>query len=169
VAGVFEHEHERHFFATWKGQSGFYVYTPLKLDDGRRLLVNRGFTPYELKDPATRPAGQVERRVEVTGLAREPLAEKPSFVVPENDEAENIFYWKDRDRMAASVGLALGDENLVPFFVDAAKGAVPGGWPVGGVTIIDLPNNHLQYAMTWFGLAGTLLVVAAAWFWRRRA
>jgi len=167
AAGLFEHNKERHFFATWKGRSGFYIYTPLRLDDGRHLLVNRGFVPYELKDPATRAAGQVEGRVEVTGLAREPLAEKPSFIVPDNDEAKNIFYWKDRDRMAASVGLALGDENLVPFFVDAGEGAAPGGWPVGGVTIIDLPNSHLQYALTWFGLAGALVVVASAWFRRR--
>ena len=40
--------------------------------------------------------------------------------------------------------------------LDAAKTDVPGGYPVGGVTIVDLPNNHLQYAVTWYGLAAAL-------------
>jgi surfeit locus 1 family protein len=74
VTGTFVHEDERHFFSTWKGASGFDVYTPLHLADGRYLLVNRGFVPYELKDAAKRPKGQVTGEVTITGLARNPLA-----------------------------------------------------------------------------------------------
>jgi surfeit locus 1 family protein len=73
LSGTFMHEGERHFFATWEGQSGFYVYTPLKLDDGRFALVNRGFVPYDFKDAARRPVGQVSGPVSVVGLARNPL------------------------------------------------------------------------------------------------
>lgn len=167
VRGTFLHEGERHFFATHKGQSGFYVYTPLIMDDRRYLLVNRGFVPYDRKDPATRAQGQVSGSVTVVGLARNPLAEKPSFIVPENDPAKNLFYWKDRDAMAATAGLPAGAQ-LVPFFVDASPSDVPGGLPVGGVTIIDLPNNHLQYVVTWYGLAAALVAVAGfAWLRRR--
>jgi surfeit locus 1 family protein len=60
--------------------------------------------------------------------------------------------------MAASAGLPAG-AVLVPFFIDADKAPNPGGLPVGGVTIIDLPNNHLQYALTWYGLAAALAAV----------
>lgn len=155
ATGSFMHEGERHFLATWKGQSGFYVYTPLKLEDGRFLLVNRGFVPYWLKEASSRAAGQVEGVVTVRGLARNPLAEKPSGMVPDNDPAKNVFYWKDRDAMAASAGLP-GGYVLLPFFIDADQTPNAGDWPAGGVTIVSLPNNHLQYAVTWYGLAAAL-------------
>jgi surfeit locus 1 family protein len=159
MKGTFLHSGERHFLATWKGNSGFNVYTPLRLDDGRYIFVNRGFVPYSRKDPATRPEGQVKGEVTVTGLARNPLAEKPSFIVPENEPAKNVFYWKDLSAMAATAGLPAGAQVL-PFLVDAGAAPNPGGLPVGGVTLIDLPNNHFQYALTWYGLALILLVVA---------
>jgi surfeit locus 1 family protein len=152
ASGVFVHEGERHFFTTWQGQSGFDIITPLRLDDGRFVLVNRGFVPYDMKDPAKRMAGEVAGRVAVTGLARNPLLEKPSGMLPDNDPAKNIFYWKDRDAMAASAGLPAG-YRLVPILIDADAAPNPGGLPVGGVTIVDLPNNHLQYVITWYGLA----------------
>ena len=86
--------------------------------------------------------------------------------MPDNDLAKNIFYWKDLPTMAATAGLPAGDK-LVPFFIDADKTPNPGGLPVGGVTIIDLPNSHLQYAVTWYGLAAALLAVAGISLWRR--
>ncbi len=165
VRGTFVHEGERHFFSTWEGASGFDVYTPLRLDDGRYLLVNRGFVPYELKDAAKRPQGQIAGEVTVTGLARNPLTQKPSRMIPDNDPAKNIFYWKDRDAMAATAGLPAGYE-LVPFLLDADDAPNPGGLPVGGVTLVDLPNNHLQYAVTWYGLAAALVGVLFFWFRR---
>lgn len=167
ATGTFLHDKERHFLATWNGEPGFFVYTPLRLTDGRAVLVNRGFVPYDLKDASKRSQGQTAGEVTVTGLARDPLAKKPSWIVPENDLAKNIFYWKDRDTMASSAGLATG-AALVPFFIDAGAGRAPGGWPVGGVTIIDLPNSHLQYAVTWYGLAAALMAVMGSWWWRER-
>ncbi|WP_287179719.1 SURF1 family protein [Mesorhizobium sp.] len=155
ASGTFLHQGERHFFATWEGQSGFDVFTPLHLEDGRFVLINRGFVPYDLKDAAKRPQSQGAGQVTVTGLARNPLPAKPSMMLPDNDPQKNIFYWKDRDAMAASAGLPAG-AGLVPFFIDADATPNPGGLPVGGVTIIELPNSHLQYAVTWYGLAAAL-------------
>jgi surfeit locus 1 family protein len=167
VTGEFLHDGERHFFATYEGATGFYVYTPMLLADGRFVLINRGFVPYELKDPQKREKGQVEGQVTVVGLARNPLSEKPSRLVPDNDLAKNIFYWKDRDAMAATTGLPAG-AKLVPFFIDADKTPNPGGLPIGGVTMIDMPNDHLQYAITWYGLAAALAGVLGSWLWRSR-
>lgn len=168
VRGRFLHRGERHFLATHQGKSGFFVYTPLLLDDSRAVFVNRGFVPYDLKDPGKRAAGQVGGEVEVSGLARDRLAEKPSSLVPDNDPAKNIFYWKDLDAMAASAGLPSG-AAVLPFFIDAGDTPVPGGWPVGGVTLVELPNNHLQYAVTWYGLAAALAgVMAVGWLKRVR-
>ena len=158
ATGSFRHDAESHFFATWQGQPGFYVYTPLELEDGKMVFVNRGFVPYDRKDPATRAEGQIAGQVRISGLARNRLDEKPSAIVPDNEPDRNIFYWKDLDAMSARAGFAPGTQVL-PFFIDIGENAVPGGLPVGGVTIIDLPNNHLGYAITWFGLAAALLGV----------
>lgn len=163
ATGRYINNKERHFFATWRGQTGFYVYTPLELADGRILFVNRGFVPYENKEPEMRMQGQLTDQQTVTGLARAKLAGKPSWVVPDNDVAKNIFYWKDLDVMAESVGLEKA--RVVPFFVDADSAPNPAGLPIGGVTQVDLPNDHLQYALTWYGLAAVLVtVVAISWF-----
>ena len=167
LGGAFRHEGERHFFATHKGQSGYFVHTPLELDDGRFILVNRGFVPFDRKDPATRAEGQVQGWQVVRGLARNLVSEKPSFIVPDNDPGKNVFYWKDLKTMAATSGVGSPDDYLL-FFVDANDAPNPGGLPVGGTTIIDLPNNHLQYAITWYGLAAALAGVLAAWLWRQR-
>ena len=168
ATGAFHHSGERHFLATFDGQSGFFVFTPLELADGRILFVNRGFVPYDLKDAAKRPQGQVQGEITVTGLARNPLSGKPSWLIPDNDPRGNIFYWKDRDAMARSAGLTSGSQVL-PFFVDADATPNPGGYPVGGVTLIDLPNNHLQYALTWYGLAAALVGVFGVKAWRGRS
>ncbi len=167
ATGLFQHDKERHFFATHNGQTGFYVYTPLQLADGRFLFVNRGFVPYERKEASTRLAGEIAAGpVIVNGLARARLAGKPSSLVPDNDPAKNIFYWKDLDAMAATAGLPA--DKVLPFFLDADAAPNPGGLPVGGVTQIDLPNNHLQYAVTWYGLALALLAVGGSLWWRGR-
>ncbi|MFN3719579.1 MAG: SURF1 family protein [Rhizobium rhizophilum] len=167
ATGRYLNDKERHFLATFQSQSGFYLYTPLELADGRYLLVNRGFVPYDRKDPATRSESLVEGEQTVTGLARAELTEKPSSLVPDNDETANIFYWKDRARMAASVDLPA--DRVLPFFLDADATPVAGGLPKGGVTQIDLPNNHLQYVITWYGLAFALVAVVLAGLIRRKS
>lgn len=166
ATGRYLNDSERHFFATFNGETGYYVYTPMQIDDGRYLFINRGFVPYDLKNPDTRPESLLEGVQRVSGLARQRLSERPSVMVPDNDEAANIFYWKDLDRMATSAGLPL--EQVLPFFLDADATSVAGGLPRGGVTVINLPNSHLQYAVTWYGLALALLGVSVfAWLKRK--
>ncbi len=167
ATGEFLHDAERHFFAMWQGQSGYYVYTPLRLETGRVVFVNRGFVPFDKKNPETRQQGQVTGIQTVRGLARNPLSGKPSIMLPDNDPDKNIFYWKDLRAMAILSGLDV-DRGVLPFFVDADARPNAGGLPRGGVTMIDLPNNHLQYAVTWYGLAAALAGVLGVMFYRGR-
>ncbi|MGU3574693.1 SURF1 family protein [Brucellaceae bacterium C25G] len=167
VTGTFMHDGERHFLATFRGESGFYIYTPLQMEDGRFVLINRGFVPYARKDAQTRLDGQLDGPVTITGLARDRLDSKPSSFVPDNDPVKNIFYWKDWSVMSETAGVP--DLNLtVPFFIDADDTANPGVLPMGGVTNIELPNKHLEYAITWYGLALALTAVVGAYLWRWR-
>jgi surfeit locus 1 family protein len=166
VTGQFDHAHEQHFFATFNGDSGYYIYTPMVLAGGQILFVNRGFVPYDKKEAKSRMAGEVSGIVTVTGLARARLSEKPGWFVPENDLAKNIFYWKDLDAMTARAGFARS--RVLQYFVDANAAPNPGGLPIGGVTQLDFANNHLQYAVTWYGLAAALAAIAAISWWRER-
>ena len=165
--GTFLHEHEAHFFITHKGEPGYFVYTPLKMDGGRLLFVNRGFTPITRKEAATRQESQIEGAIEISGLARSAPPEKPNSFVPDNDLTKNIFYWKSLKQMTER---SMDDmhADIVPFFLDADDKPVPGGAITGGVTRITFPNSHLQYALTWFGLACALLVVGASLLWSGR-
>ena len=167
TTGVFDHSNEQHFFATFDGLSGYYIYAPLKLQDGRSIFINRGFVPFDKKDASTRPESLVQGQQDVTGLARSVPEAKAGWVVPENDTAKNVFHWKDLDAMIARTGEPA--DNFVRLFIDQDDTANPGQLPVGGVTIIDLPNNHLQYAITWYGLALTLLGVLGFYLFRQRA
>ena len=114
--------------------------TPLRRDDGAILFVNRGFTPGR-RTAYARPQG----RVRVTGLLR--LTEPDGGVLRANDPAADRWYSRDVAAIAQSRGLTAAN-----CFVDAQASPSP-GYPVGGLTIIRFPNNHLQYAITWFALA----------------
>ena len=165
LSGTFLPGTEQHVLSTWKGASGWNIYQPLRLDDGRILFVNRGFVPYDRADPETRPDSLPEGEQEIAGLARLPLDAKPGFLVPDNEPAKNQYYWKDLAAMTAAAGVE--SETVVPLFVDAGPYADPAKLPIGGVTNIDLPNNHLQYAVTWYGLALALAAVSGVFLWRR--
>ncbi|WP_421859500.1 SURF1 family protein [Oricola sp.] len=164
IEGVFLADTEQHVLSTWKGVSGWHIYQPLETAGGV-VFVNRGFVPYDRKEPATRPDSLPVGPQTITGLARMPLSEKPGALVPDNAPDMNQYYWKDLSAMTVAAGLTGFD--VVAVFVDAGPYDDPAALPVGGVTNIDLPNNHLQYAVTWYGLALALSGVAGAFLWRR--
>ena len=83
--------------------------------------------------------------------------------MPDNRPDLNYWFWVDLPAMAEATGLS----DVAPFYIDADATPNPGGWPKGGVTQIDLPNDHLQYAITWFALAAAAVAVYAVW--RRQA
>lgn len=143
------------------GGPGYWVVTPLALADGSFVLVNRGFVPLDRKDPATRGEGQVDDPVTVIGLLR--LPEEGGLFMPANDPAKDSWYVRDPDEIASAKGLV----RVAPFLIDADATPNPGGLPRGGLTRLAFPNRHLEYALTWFGLAATLLAVFAAYAWSR--
>jgi len=156
VDGRFHHAKERYLFTASDGRVGWDVITPLETADGDMVLVDRGFVPDELKDPSSRALGQVENVVAVTGIVRAP--ETQGLFTPDNEPAANRWFWRDLQGMARSA-FPSGVIQVAPFFIEAEKTDVPGGWPEGGQTRLEIPNNHLQYAITWFLLAACLLVI----------
>jgi surfeit locus 1 family protein len=154
--GVFLHDKEIFVGATSEsGRNGYHVLTPLRETDGRIVFVNRGFIPAELKSPATRGAGQLPGKVHVLGLLRLPPTASPNWFIPANRPDLNYWFWPDLPAMSAADRL----RDVAPFYVDADATPNPGGWPKGGVTRLQLPNDHLQYALTWFSLAVAGIVI----------
>ncbi len=164
LSGTFLHDLEIHLYASHKQQIGWHVYTPLQLDDGRIILVNRGFVPQERKAPQKRKSGQLSGKVELVGLLRTPR-QKPGLFTPDNNIDKNRWFWLDLAEIA-KYRLPKGAE-LLPVTIDAEASDIPGGWPKGGTTRVHFENRHLQYALTWYGLALALLGVFAFFAWTR--
>jgi surfeit locus 1 family protein len=167
VTGSFLHAFEAPVYGLARGErqgapiQGYYLITPLKIGSGAIVMVNRGFVPTDLRDPGTRPKSQPTGEVTITGLIRAPEA-RNSFT-PDDDPARNQWFARDPQAMAAARNL----ERVAPFLIDADASPNPGGWPRGGQTPLTLPNSHLQYVITWYGLALTLIGVFTAFAWRR--
>jgi surfeit locus 1 family protein len=162
VAGRFLHRDEAHVFTVLSeprgryGGMGYLVMTPLETADGSIVYVNRGFVPDGSKDPATRVAGQIAGAVAVTGLLRAPRGR--TWFSAEDDRAGNVWFSRDPALFAAWSGLPVA--RVAPYTIDMRfDPALPGGLPQGGETFLQFRNNHLGYALTWFGLAGGLAAV----------
>jgi surfeit locus 1 family protein len=141
-------------------QPGYWVMGALHLAGGGSVLVNRGFVPLDSKGAPSLapPAGPVA----VTGLMRAP--EERNMFTPADDAASGQWYTRD----PAAIVAAFGWTDAAPFSLDEDAHPAPPGTPAGGATVIDIPNNHLSYAVTWYGLALTLVGVYAALVLRRR-
>ena len=168
LEGRFRHDREQFLYAPHPTLGpGYHVLTPMELagPSPRVVFVNRGYVPDALKDRAKRAAGVPEGAASVTGLVR--FTATPGGFTPPNEPAKNLWYWRD---IAALTAAAYPGEKPtpLPFTVDAeAAPANPGGWPQGGTTIVKLANRHLEYALTWYGLALTLAGVYAVYAWSR--
>ncbi|MBB4155337.1 surfeit locus 1 family protein [Sphingomonas jinjuensis] len=132
---------------------GWWVLTPLDGTTVGTILVNRGYVAKRAAPPP--PAGLTR----VTGLLR--LTEPKGGFLRSNDPGADRWYSRDVAAIAAKRGL----RRTAPYFIDAAE-TTPGG-PIGGLTIVSFPNNHLVYAITWFVLAG--MAAAGFVYWLRIA
>lgn len=159
LTGTFDHSKEAHvFFSLSKpiggiSGPGYLIITPFKLADGRQVLINRGFVPDRAKAADTRDAGQTGGVMTIIGLLR--LPEARSIFAGKDDKTKNVFFVRD----PAALAQALDISTVAPFLVDLKTPTPPGGLPVPGVTQVDIPNNHFQYALTWWSLALVLGVI----------
>jgi surfeit locus 1 family protein len=154
VTGKFLHDRQTLIWAASDEGSGYFVVTPLQLADGSIVLVNRGFAPEGWCGRDGQCAPGPSGPVTVTGLLR---MSEPSGLFRHNDPAHNSWYTRDVPAIAAARGLT----HAAPYFIDqdAMQGASADAWPKGGTTVINFPNNHLSYLITWYLMA--LLTLAA--------
>jgi surfeit locus 1 family protein len=156
LSGHFDNSKEAYVFTTGAGgEPVYHVLTPFITDDGKTLMVDRGEIPGELMAPTRRTP--VEGQTRIVGVWRVPDA--PGFFTPKPNPARHLWYARDLAGIAAADGVKLA----APVVIEADATPNPGGWPKGGQTVVNFPNNHLSYAITWFGLAAGLTGVYFAY------
>lgn len=157
LTGTFDHANERFLFSALNGEPGWHVVTPLATRDGRLVLVDRGFVPDTLRAAEKRPASLMRNETEIQGLLRKPR--KRGIFTPADQPGENIWYWPDVPALIASL---LPRPRLEPsrYIVEALPAPNAFAWPKPvPPEPAAIPNNHLQYAMTWIALALVLVVM----------
>lgn len=170
VTGTFLYDLTTRVQASTVLGSGFWLLTPLRSADGDVVLVNRGFIPAQIttgahRDSSVAPQSTTEAThavSTVTGLLR--MSEPGGAFLRHNDQVADRWYSRD----VQAIGAARQLTSVAPYFVDADAAKEPASednspdHPVGGLTVISFPNNHLVYAITWYVLA--LMVAGAVWW-----
>lgn len=158
VTGRFLFDHAAQFGAEVRDTSagpimGFYQIVPLEREHAPPIFVNRGWIP----EKRLRPLVEPDTIVTVTGYLRAP--EPLRWFSPVDNVAEHQFYTLN----PTTIGMAVGILNPAPMVLVALGPAVSGTYPVPAQQLPRPPNNHLTYAITWFGLAGALMIVFIIW------
>ncbi len=143
------------------GGPGYWVLTPLQLNMGGTVFINRGFVPQDSAEAFVAGGALDAGLVSVTGIAR--ASEEVGSFTPQPDSGKRIEWVRNTARLAAMAGPV--PQPVAPIYVDMPS-LGQGALPQGGETVVSFPNNHLGYAITWFGFA--VLVPFLLFFWARR-
>ncbi|MGO4713191.1 SURF1 family protein [Bradyrhizobium sp. 2TAF24] len=138
---------------------GVWVFAPARLATGERIAVNRGFLPDGMTSP---DAAAAAAPTDLVGYLRFP--ESPGWFTPAADVAKRLWFARDPAAMAQ----ALNWGALAPFYIDLAAPLPASGLPKAGPLDVQLRDQHLQYAITWFGLAIVVAAAALVWFRSQR-
>ena len=163
--GRYRHGAELHLYGIWNKQPGWRVVTPLESEDVV-VLVIRGFVPEAYKSPDTRRDGQPDGAAEIIGRVR--FGEIQGTFIPDNSAPSNQWYWRDLAAMQATAD-GIDGKTFLPFFIELEAPDHDAEWPQAApVKAAQLHNRHFSYALTWFGLAGALVVIYGLVFRARR-
>jgi cytochrome oxidase assembly protein ShyY1 len=145
---------------------GTWAFIPARLADGEIVAVNAGFMPNTMqdRDQQDRAVARLitNEPVMLTGYIRFP--EAAGVLTPAQDRAKRLWFTRDHLAMAQ----ALGWNKVAPFYIDLEAPVPLSGIPKPGPLQVHLKDDHLQYAITWFGLAGAVVIAFAAWLRAQR-
>lgn len=168
LSGTFRNDQTVRVFTSVDGSGpvsgpGYWIVAPLVRDDGGVVLVNRGFVPQALAQSFADGGPAAAGRVTITGIAR--ASDPIGVFTPGPDTPDRIDYARNIDRIAKTLDPAL--TPLAPIYVDQADSGT-GNLPRGGLTTVDIPNRHFEYALTWFALAVLTPSMLVVWWQARR-
>lgn len=154
LKGRFLHEKEARLYTgpkILKGEPGYNLLTPLATDSGY-VLVDRGWIPQTMKDPDKRQEVAMDEEAQFEAMLMP--QETPTWYTPENQLAQNMWFWIDVPTM---MGELVGNNEM--YFRALKKEEKSLLYPIAGEAKINVRNDHLQYAITWYSLAIILIVI----------
>ena len=154
---IYKHDAGMKMISTFEGSQGWTIITPALSAEGFAVIVDRGRVPGVGLESFDQPVGEVE----ITGVLRAHGHGRGAFD-PDNDPKARLWYWWDVAAMLQSTDLP-ADAKPLPFVVQVLPGSVAAEFPKPQEPKANLTNNHLGYAITWFGLAAALLAVAGVY------
>ena len=135
---------------------GTWAFIPARLPSGETVPIDAGFVPNTMQDRGwqDRAVGKLitGKPVEMTGYIRFP--ETAGILTPNFEHSKRLWFARDQQAMAD----ALGWKNVAPFYIDLETPVPADGIPKPGPLDVHLPDNHMQYAITWFALAGAIAI-----------
>ena len=141
--------------------TGYWTMTLLETGEGRKVWINRGYLPSGT-DLATARASAPEGPVRVIGLVR--LSEPDGSLLQANRPADERWYSRDLAALSAARGAGPSEPVFIDVQEEMAERPATGEAPVPGLTVIQFPDNHLGYALTWFALCAlSLFGIFLAW------
>lgn len=156
LKGHFLHDKEIHLFTgpiRMKGELGYNILTPLELQDGKVVLVNRGWVPSDKKEQSSRPETLIKGEIQLVVMLQE--GEKQGTFIPDNDTGRNLWFWIDMPAIASFTGKDF--DNV--YFRAIDDGKPSDILPVPGKSKIEIRNDHLKYAIIWFSFVIILSVI----------
>lgn len=149
---------------TRKGMVGRHVIVPFELTDGRILLLDRGWVPMPQAGGTDAGYTEPEGEMSLDAVVRRGGWRGSTWFKPDNDPQAGLWLWVDPSAMAS----ALGRSGVIPdFYAQVIGDAEPGFYPAPAETKVEVRNDHLGYALTWFSLAGVLVVIFVIYHYRR--
>ena len=151
---------------------GTWAFLPARLPGGETVVVNTGFVQNTMQDRAQedRAVGRLitGQPAQLIGYLR--FHEAAGALTPREDTVKRLWFTRDHQSMARAFGWAADGKTVAPFYIDLESPAPESGIPKPGALSVHLKDDHLQYAVTWFALAGVMGIAFAVW-WRaqRRA
>jgi cytochrome oxidase assembly protein ShyY1 len=144
---------------------GTWAFVPAQLPDGETVAVNAGFVPNTMQDRAVQDRATAQlitgKPVMMTGYLRFP--EAAGVLTPNVEHDKRLWFARDHMAMAQ----ALGWNNVAPFYVDLETPVPQNGIPKPGPLQVQLRDEHMQYAITWFTLAAAVVIAFGVWLKRR--
>jgi cytochrome oxidase assembly protein ShyY1 len=148
---------------------GTWAFLPARLPTGETVAINAGFVQNTMQDRSQQDRAVTRLvtgdPVTLTGYLRFP--EKAGLLTPSENMTKRLWFTRDHLAMARALGWGQGggSQQVAPFYIDLETPVPSSGIPKPGPLEVHLKDDHMQYAITWFGLAGAMVIAFGVW-WR---
>jgi cytochrome oxidase assembly protein ShyY1 len=144
---------------------GTWAFIPARLESGEIIVINAGFVQNTMQERAQQDRAITRlitgEAADLTGYIRFP--ESAGLLTPSASVEKRLWFARDHLAMAQALGWGNGGKTIAPFYIDLEQPVPPSGTPKPGPLQVHLKDDHLQYAITWFGLAGAVMVAFGVW------